>query len=106
MNGAVALVVVVICLEIRVVFHSFGRYIQVPPPLNYLLVTTAMLGGASGASAYALGMISDAFSFVAFTALAVVVSAGELSLSGFLYWYAILLRNIFFSCLLSTHGFF
>ncbi|KAJ6831814.1 uncharacterized protein M6B38_348405 [Iris pallida] len=46
-NGAVALVVVVVCLEIRVVFHSFARYLQVPPPLNYLLVTVAMLGGAS-----------------------------------------------------------
>ncbi|KAM0987870.1 hypothetical protein ACFX13_012123 [Malus domestica] len=83
MNGAVALVVVVICLEIRVVFHSFGRYIQVPPPLNYLLVTTAMLGGASGASAYALSMISDAFSSVAFTALAVVVSAAGAIVVGF-----------------------
>ncbi|KAM1303979.1 hypothetical protein FF1_021593 [Malus domestica] len=83
MNGAVALVVVVICLEIRVLFHSFGRYIQVPPPLNYLLVTTAMLGGASGAGAYALGMISDAFSSMAFTALAVVVSVAGAIVVGF-----------------------
>ncbi|XP_061989600.1 uncharacterized protein LOC133708162 [Rosa rugosa] len=83
MNGAVALVVVVICLEIRVVFHSFGRYIQVPPPLNYLLVTTTMLGGAAGAGAYALGMISDAFSSLAFTALAVVVSAAGAIVVGF-----------------------
>ncbi|PRQ49888.1 putative lysosomal Pro-Xaa carboxypeptidase [Rosa chinensis] len=74
MNGVVALVVVVICLESRVVFHSFGRYIQVPPPLNYLSVTTTMLGGAAGAGVYALGMISDAFSSLAFTALAIVVS--------------------------------
>lgn len=83
MNGAVALVVVVICLEIRVVFHSFGRYIQVPPPLNYLLVTTTMLGGAAGAGAYALGMISDAFSSMAFTALAVVVSVAGAIVVGF-----------------------
>ena len=83
MNGAVALVVVVICLEIRVVFHSFGRYIQVPPPLNYLLVTTTMLGGAAAAGAYALGMISDAFSSQAFTALAVVVSAAGAIVVGF-----------------------
>nr|ASU91613.1 no exine formation 1 [Tapiscia sinensis] len=82
-NGAVALVVVVICLEIRVIFHSFGRYIQVPPPLNYLLVTTTMLGGAAGAGAYALGMISDAFSSLAFTALAVVVSAAGAIVVGF-----------------------
>lgn len=82
-NGAVALVVVVICLEVRVVFHSFGRYIQVPPPLNYLLVTVTMLGGASGAAAYAVGMISDAFSSVAFTTLAVIVSAAGAIVVGF-----------------------
>ncbi|EEF50140.1 uncharacterized protein LOC8285711 [Ricinus communis] len=74
-NGAVALVIVVLCLEVRVVFHSFGRYIQVPPPLNYLLVTLTMLGGAAGAGAYALGLISDALSSFAFTALSVIVSA-------------------------------
>lgn len=82
-NGAVALVVVVICLEIRVVFHSFGRYIHVPPPLNYLLVTTTMLGGAAGAGAYVMGMISDAFSTMAFTALAVIVSAAGAAVVGF-----------------------
>ncbi|CAM8992654.1 unnamed protein product [Rhodiola kirilowii] len=73
-NGAVALVVVVICLEIRIVFHSFGRYIQVPPPWNYLLVTTTMLGGASAAGAYALGMISDSAGSGAFSAVTVIVS--------------------------------
>ncbi|PSR84598.1 Rho GTPase-activating protein [Actinidia chinensis var. chinensis] len=82
-NGAIALVVVVICLEIRVVFHSFGRYIQVPPPLNYLLVTITMLGGAAAAGAYALGMVADAFSSVAFTALAVLVSAAGAIVVGF-----------------------
>ncbi|KAF5746364.1 hypothetical protein HS088_TW06G00535 [Tripterygium wilfordii] len=82
-NGAVAVVVVVICLEIRVIFHSFGKYIQVPPPLNYLLVTLTMLGGAAGSGAYALGMVSDAFSSVAFTALAVVVSAAGAIVVGF-----------------------
>ncbi|OMP11412.1 hypothetical protein CCACVL1_00533 [Corchorus capsularis] len=82
-NGAIALVVIVICLEIRVVFHSFGRYIQVPPPINYLLVTTTMLGGAAGAGACALGMISDAFSSLAFTTLAVVVSAAGAIVVGF-----------------------
>ncbi|PRQ37407.1 hypothetical protein RchiOBHm_Chr4g0402251 [Rosa chinensis] len=83
MNGVVALVVVVICLEVRAVFHSFGEYIQVPPHLNYLLVTTTMLGGAAGAGAYALGMISDAFSCLAFTALAIVVSAAGAIIVGF-----------------------
>lgn len=82
-NGAIALVVVVICLEVRVVFHSFGRYIQVPPPWNYLLVTVTILGGASGAAAYAVGMVSDALSSVAFTALAVVVSAAGAIVVGF-----------------------
>jgi len=82
-NGAVALIVVVICLEFRVVFHSFGRYIQVPSPWNYLLVTVTMLGGAAGAGASALGMISDAFSSAAFTALAVIVSSAGALVVGF-----------------------
>ncbi|XP_047313377.1 uncharacterized protein LOC124916672 [Impatiens glandulifera] len=82
-NGAVALVFVVICLEVRVVFHSFGRYIQVPAPLNYLLVTISMLGGAAGAGAYAIGMIADSFSSMAFTALAVLVSAAGAIVVGF-----------------------
>lgn len=104
MNGAVALAFVVICLEIRVVFHSFGRYIQVPPPLNYLLVTTTMLGGAAGAGAYALGMISDAFSSLAFTALAVVVSVAGAIVVGF----PVLVRNslpkISVRCLVNMHA--
>lgn len=99
MNGAVALVVVVICLEIRVVFHSFGRYIQVPPPLNYLLVTTTMLGGAAGAGAYALGMISDAFSSMAFTALAVVVSVAGAIVVGFPVLVCISTQLLHFTCL-------
>ncbi|KAL9668523.1 hypothetical protein QQ045_006057 [Rhodiola kirilowii] len=82
-NGAVALVVVVICLEIRIVFHSFGRYIQVPPPWNYLLVTTTMLGGASAAGAYALGMISDSAGSGAFSAVTVIVSAAGATVVGF-----------------------
>ncbi|KAK4402558.1 hypothetical protein Sango_0996500 [Sesamum angolense] len=82
-NGAVALVVVVVCLEVRVVFHSFGRYIHVPPPLNYLLVTITMLGGAVAAGTYAVGMVSDAFSSLVFTALAVIVSAAGAVVVGF-----------------------
>ncbi|XP_010249316.2 PREDICTED: uncharacterized protein LOC104591892 [Nelumbo nucifera] len=82
-NGAVALVVVVICLEIRVVFHAFGRYIQVPPPLNYLLVTVTMLGGASASGAYAVGMITDSFSSVVFTVLSILVSAAGAIVVGF-----------------------
>ncbi|PWA88942.1 hypothetical protein CTI12_AA115550 [Artemisia annua] len=82
-NGAVALVVVVICLEVRVVFHSFARYIQVPFPLNYLLVTATMLGGAAGVGAYEMGMIADAASSLAFTGLAVFVSAAGAIVVGF-----------------------
>lgn len=103
-NGAIALVVVVLCLEVRVVFHSFGRYIQVPPPLNYVLVTLTMLGGAAGAGAYALGMISDAFSSVAFTALTVMVSAAGAIVVGFpmLVWtFSLILTPFFFSLYLS-----
>lgn len=54
-----------------------------PAPLSYLLVTVTMLGGASGAAAYAVGMISDAFSSVAFTTLAVIVSAAGAIVIGF-----------------------
>ncbi|KAL7135244.1 hypothetical protein ABFS83_11G080400 [Erythranthe nasuta] len=82
-NGALALVVVVVCLEVRVVFHSFGRYIHVPPPLNYLFVTITMLGGAVAAGTYSLGMVSDAFSSLVFTALAIVVSASGAIVVGF-----------------------
>ncbi|KAL8201385.1 hypothetical protein R6Q57_012724 [Mikania cordata] len=82
-NGSFALVIVVICLEVRVVFHSFARYIQVPWPLNYLLVTVTMLGGAAGAGAYEMGMIADASSSLAFTGLAVFVSAAGAIVVGF-----------------------
>lgn len=104
MNGAVALAFVVICLEIRVVFHSFGRYIQVPPPLNYLLVTTTMLGGAAGAGAYALGMISDAFSSLAFTALAVVVSVAGAIVVGFPVLVCNSLPKISVICFVNMHA--
>ncbi|WOL00476.1 hypothetical protein Cni_G09189 [Canna indica] len=82
-NGAVALVVVVICLEVRVVFHSFGRYLHAPPPFNYLLVTVTMLGGASAVGAYAVGMVGDAFSSAAFTVMSVLVSAAGAIVIGF-----------------------
>ncbi|KAL3818751.1 hypothetical protein ACJIZ3_004656 [Penstemon smallii] len=82
-NGAVALVFVVLCLEVRVVFHSFGRYIHVPPPLNYLLVTVTMLGGAVAAGTYAVGMVSDAFGSIVFTVLAVIVSGAGAVVVGF-----------------------
>lgn len=82
-NGALALVVVVVCLEVRVVFHSFGRYIHIPPPLNYLLVTITMLGGAVAAGTYAVGMVSDAFSSLIFTSLAIIVSAAGALVVGF-----------------------
>nr|VDD19097.1 unnamed protein product [Brassica oleracea] len=82
-NGAIAMVVIVICLEVRVVFRSFGKYIQVPPPLNYLLVTMTLLGGGAGAGASVLGMVSGGFSSAVFTALAVVVSAAGAIVVGF-----------------------
>ncbi|KAG0465526.1 hypothetical protein HPP92_019690 [Vanilla planifolia] len=82
-NGAVAIVVVVICLEVRVVFHSFSRYLHAPPPLNYLLVTVTMLGGASMVGAYVLGMISDAVSSAAFAASAVCISGAGALVIGF-----------------------
>ncbi|XP_066339593.1 uncharacterized protein [Miscanthus floridulus] len=82
-NGFVALVAVVLCLEVRVVFHAFGRYIHAPPPLNYLLVTVTMLGGALGLAAHAAGKVGDAASSVAFTGLAVLVSGAGAVVIGF-----------------------
>ena len=101
-NGAIALLVVVLCLEVRVVFHSFGRYIQVPPPFNYLLVTISMLGGAAAAGAYALGMVSDAFGSTVFTSLSVLVSAAGAIVVGFpvlvcIYFFALERNPIPFS---------
>ena len=90
-NGAVALLVVVICLEVRVVFHSFGRYIQVPPPFSYLLVTVTVLGGAAATGAFALGMIADVVSSVCFVTLVVVASAAGAIVVGFPIWVCILL---------------
>lgn len=85
-NGAIALLVVVVCLEVRVVFHSFGRYIQVPPPFSYLLVTATMLGGAAAVGAFALGMIADAVTSLAFFTLAVIASAAGAVVVGFPIW--------------------
>ncbi|KAK7394135.1 hypothetical protein VNO78_14654 [Psophocarpus tetragonolobus] len=83
LNGAVALLFLVLALEVRVVFHSFRRYIHLPPPLNYLLVTITMLGGSAAASAYAMGLVSDSLSSVAFTTSAIVVSAAGALVVGF-----------------------
>lgn len=82
-NGAVGMVVVVICLEIRVVFNSFAQYLHAPPLLNYFLVTVAMLGGAMSVGAYAVGMVADAVSSVAFTAMCMVCSAAAAVVIGF-----------------------
>ena len=85
--------------------HHAWRYIQVPPPLNYLLVTVTMLGGTSGADAYALRMVSDAFSSVVFTALAVVVSVAGAIVVGFpvlvcaLHFYHICIYKMLFTSL-------
>ncbi|GLJ45910.1 hypothetical protein SUGI_0966700 [Cryptomeria japonica] len=73
-NGAIALVVVTVCLEIRVVFYSFGRYMHVAPPWNYVLVTITMLGGASAAGAYGVGLVSSSVGSVLFTGLSILVS--------------------------------
>ncbi|KMS99436.1 hypothetical protein BVRB_2g045560 [Beta vulgaris subsp. vulgaris] len=85
-NGAIALLVVVVCLEVRVIFHSFGRYIHLPPPFSYILVTVTMLGGAAAVGAFALGIIADALSSLAFVTLAVVASAAGALVVGFPIW--------------------
>ena len=42
----VALFGSVVGFEGRVVFHSFGQYIKLPPPWNWLAVTVCLLGMA------------------------------------------------------------
>ncbi|EEF28911.1 hypothetical protein RCOM_0052540 [Ricinus communis] len=76
-NGVVALVIVVLCLEVRVVYHSFRRNIQVPLLLNYLLVTLTMFGGAVGAGADALGLIFDTLSSIAFISISKAKQVGS-----------------------------
>lgn len=74
---------VVLCLEVRVIFHSFAKYLHAPPPLNYILVTVVMLGGAVGLGAHMVGMVSDAASSLAFTALTMLISAAGAIVVGF-----------------------
>lgn len=73
-NGAIALFVIIICLEIRVIFFSFGQYIHIPAPWSYLLVSIALLGGTLAMGAYGMGLISDAFSSVLLTGAMMLAS--------------------------------
>lgn len=66
-NGAISLFIVIVCMEIRVIFFSFGQYIHIPSPWSYLFVSIALLGGALALGAYGMGLISDAFSSVLLT---------------------------------------
>ncbi|XP_002985306.2 uncharacterized protein LOC9649684 [Selaginella moellendorffii] len=59
-NGAIALVAVILSLEVRVVFFAFHQYIQIPPPFNYLLVTLGLLGGAAAVGLFLLGRVGNA----------------------------------------------
>ncbi|BBM96840.1 hypothetical protein MPTK1_1g01090 [Marchantia polymorpha subsp. ruderalis] len=63
-NGGIAAVVIIICLEIRVIFLSFGQYISIAPPWNYTLVTVALMGGAGAVGAFLSGSLSDGTRFV------------------------------------------
>lgn len=68
-----------------------------PPPLNYVLVTITMLGGSAAAGAYAMGLVSDALSSVAFTTSAIVVSAAGAVVVGFPLLVSILRLLILFT---------
>ncbi|KAK1319816.1 hypothetical protein QJS10_CPB04g00086 [Acorus calamus] len=54
--------------------------------MDYVLVTVAMLGGAASAGAFAVGLVNDAFGSVAFTAIAMMVSASGAIVVGFPLW--------------------
>lgn len=73
-NGAISLFVIILCLEIRVIFFSFGQYIHIPAPWSYLLVSIALLGGTLAIGAYGMGLISDAFSSVLLTGAMMLAS--------------------------------
>eukprot|EP00897_Mesotaenium_endlicherianum_P006417 jgi/Mesen1/5803/ME000293S04963 len=67
--------------QIRVVFVSFGRYISLPPPLNYVLVTLALYGGALAGAAYIFGLVRGAANNALGTGVLVVAAvAGSLVL--------------------------
>ena len=55
--GSIALAVVLVCLEVRVVFTSFSHYVHYPPPFNYLLVTVAVFGLGFGFAAHVAGVL-------------------------------------------------
>lgn len=57
--AVISSIVVIACLEVRVIFHSFYQYIVVSAPWNYLLVTAALLGVAAGMAFYLSGLSSQ-----------------------------------------------
>lgn len=73
-NGAISLFVIIICMEIRVIFYSFGQYIHIPAPWSYFLVSIALLGGTLAMGAFGMGLISDAFSSVLLTGAMMLAS--------------------------------
>ena len=73
-NGAIAVFVIVVCLEVRVIFFSFGQYIHIPAPWSYLFVSVALLGGALAMGAFGMGLIGDAFSSVILTGAMMLAS--------------------------------
>ncbi|KAJ7567721.1 hypothetical protein O6H91_01G003700 [Diphasiastrum complanatum] len=58
-NGAIALLIILLCLEVRVIFHSLGHYIRVRPPWNHILVTVTLVGVVAAKLAYDMGLIKD-----------------------------------------------
>eukprot|EP00004_Rigifila_ramosa_P020808 TRINITY_DN5444_c0_g1_i1.p1 TRINITY_DN5444_c0_g1~~TRINITY_DN5444_c0_g1_i1.p1 ORF type:complete len:1045 (+),score=257.84 TRINITY_DN5444_c0_g1_i1:358-3135(+) len=61
-QGATILVAVAIlvgCFEYRVVFISFGHYIQLAPPLNYVVVTLALYISLAVAAAHVGGYLTS-----------------------------------------------
>lgn len=83
LNGAAGMMVVMTCLGFKVFFHSCERFLHVPPPLNYVLVTVLMFGGASAVGSYALGLTKDPVGSAAFTVLMVLASAAGAIIMGF-----------------------
>jgi hypothetical protein len=78
-----AAVVALVGFEGRVVFHSFGQYIQLQAPYNYIAVTLALAGFGSVFVAHVTGYLESHFDVtLAGTAMLLCTTAGGLAAGG------------------------
>eukprot|EP00850_Spirogloea_muscicola_P017425 SM000149S01360 [mRNA] locus=s149:280764:287589:- [translate_table: standard] len=73
-NGLVSLLIVLGCVEARVIFHSFGHYISLPAPFNVLLLTLAVYGVGLACAAHAMGLTKGAVNSTLVTVVLLVAA--------------------------------